>query len=202
MSEVIAYCRVSTLGQSNSGQLDSINRYCSNLELKLTRQIEQQISSRKEKSKRLSWLDELLPGDILVVAELSRLGRSMSELILTINEIEQKGVELHIIDRKLVIRKDSPSLETSITLGLFSILAQVERQLCVDRTKRGLQASDKKGGRPRGTKYDLTQITDALNASNNIQEASRLINVPATTVRSLVKSKYILKENDIWKICL
>lgn len=196
--DVIAYCRVSTLGQSNSSQLESINRYCAENNLKLTKQIEQQISSRKDISKRLSWIEDLKPGDMLIVAELSRLGRSIKELISTINFLEQKNVEVHIIDRKLTIRKNNNNLESTILLGLFSLLAEVERSLISERTKRGLQASSRRGGRPRGTKYDLKMMAETLNSSENIHTAANKLAIPDSSIRALISAKYLQKIDNFW----
>lgn len=196
---VIAYCRVSTLNQTNAGQIELINKYANQNQLVITDRIEAQISSRRSKKERLDWLNDLGKGDILIVAELSRLGRSMSELIQTINELKERNIEVHIIDRKLILRQKS-DLQSTIMVGLFSILAEVERSLISERTKRGLEASKNKGGRPRKTKYDLLYIVSNLNSGLNIEQTAKNMNIPPTSIRSLIKSGYIAKVNLKYEI--
>jgi DNA invertase Pin-like site-specific DNA recombinase len=120
-----------------------------------------EISSRKgTKARRI---DELLArlneGDVLLVAELSRLGRNMFEVINIINQLSENGVE--------VIFVRQPELSTvgphrKLLLAIYSYFAEAEREFISMRTKQGLaaaRASGKKLGRPKGSR-DKERVLD------------------------------------------
>lgn len=113
-----------------------------------------EISSRKGTRERRidELLDRINEGDILLVAELSRLGRNMFEVINIINQLGEKGVE--------VIFVRQPDLSTvgphkKLLLAIYSYFAEAEREFISMRTKQGLaaaKASGKKLGRPKGSR--------------------------------------------------
>ncbi|EFW11133.1 putative phage site-specific DNA recombinase, partial [Serratia symbiotica str. Tucson] len=79
----------------------------------------------------------LKAGDTLVVWKLDRLGRSIKHLIALISELEDKGIHFHSL---------TDAIDTSASAGRFffhviSALAQMERELIVERTKAGLAAA-------------------------------------------------------------
>ena len=84
---IFGYIRVSTKEQSLDSQKNSISRYCVDSKLIVDEWIELEISSHQSTAKRRidELLDKLLPGDTVIVSELSRIGRSIKE---TLNIIE------------------------------------------------------------------------------------------------------------------
>ena len=103
-----------------------------------------------------SGLDE---GDVLLVAELSRLDRNMFEVIDIVNQLGEGGVE--------VIFVRQPELSTAgphrkLLLAIYSYFAEAESEFISVRTKQGLaaaKASGKKLGRPKGSR-DKKRILD------------------------------------------
>jgi DNA invertase Pin-like site-specific DNA recombinase len=97
-------------------------------------------------------LDQLHAGDTLVVSELSRLGRSVGQIIQLLDELLKTNVTLVAIKENLMLR-DTPDIQTKVMITLFSLFAEIERDLIAERTKEGLVAARAKGkqlGRPKG----------------------------------------------------
>jgi DNA invertase Pin-like site-specific DNA recombinase len=79
---------------------------------------------------------------------LDRLGRSMSDLIVLIHSLQDRGVEL----RSLTEGIDTATINGKFTFHLFAALAEFERALIRERTQAGLAAArarGRKGGRPK-----------------------------------------------------
>jgi len=149
---VVAYLRVSTLKQDTENQMLVINEYARQNGLIIDEVVKVELSSRRSRKERL--IDQLLvdlrPGDTLVTVELSRLGRSLGEVVNTVETLTKKKVKLICIKQNMTVNgKKDPS--TTVLLAVFSALAQVERELISERTKAGLQrarAEGKKLGNP------------------------------------------------------
>jgi DNA invertase Pin-like site-specific DNA recombinase len=107
-----------------------------------------QISSRKSMSER-GWTDilsELRKGDVLVVSELSRVARSISETATIFDALRKKSVTVHVIRENLILSAES-SLNSELIVTTLSMCAAVERQMCSERTKAGLQSAKAQGKR-------------------------------------------------------
>ncbi len=149
-----AYLRVSTRNQDNERQELTIRRYAELAGIPVDQWIKYEVSSRKSFAARGIdiLLDRLQEGDTLLVAELSRLGRSISQIILLIDSILKKGVSFHSVKEGMHFN-GSMDMTGKIQLTMFSLLAELERDLISSRTKEGLEAAKEKGkliGRPKG----------------------------------------------------
>lgn len=104
MGRTIAYLRASTDKQDLNNQKLEILEYARGKNLKVDEFIEITVSSRKTSKQRR--IDELLEKlgdfDTLIVTELSRLGRSTSEVIALVNELIQRSVRVIVIKQNLV----------------------------------------------------------------------------------------------------
>lgn len=159
--KVIGYIRVSSDKQDLQKQEHLLLKYAQQHNLRIDDFINIQISSRKGTKERR--IDELLSqlneGDILLVAELSRLGRNMFEVINIINQLSEQGVEVVFVRQ--------PELSTAgphrkLLLAIYSYFAEAEREFISMRTKQGLaaaRASGKKLGRPKGSR-DKERVLD------------------------------------------
>ncbi|HBR4201053.1 recombinase family protein [Klebsiella pneumoniae] len=97
-------------------------------------------------------LRRLKPGDVLVVWKLDRLGRSVRDLITLVSELQARGVNF---------RSLTDSIDTSTPAGRFffhvmSALAEMERELIVERTRAGLAAA-REQGRVGGRRRVMTE---------------------------------------------
>ena len=87
-------------------------------------------------------LDKLKPNDIVIVSELSRLGRSISETLQIIEAItKKKHAQLILIKQDMDLNPDEKSnMANKVLITIFSMLAELEQDFISERTKEGLQA--------------------------------------------------------------
>lgn len=159
--KAIGYTRVSSDKQDLQKQEHLLLKYAQQHDLRIQDFIEVEISSRRDtKERRIDeLLDRLDEGDVLLVAELSRFGRNMFEVIDIVNQLGENGVE--------VIFVRQPELSTAgphrkLLLAIYSYFAEAEREFISVRTKQGLaaaKASGKKLGRPKGSR-DKERVLD------------------------------------------
>ena len=143
---LIGYARVSKDDQDLSLQLDALKKIdCDKI-------YQDKISgSTLNRVGLLEALSHLRKGDTLVVWKLDRLGRSVKGLVDLVNSLEKDGIQFQSI---------TDSINTSTTSGRFffhimASLAQMERELMVERTKAGLAVA-RELGRVGGRKRKMT----------------------------------------------
>jgi len=131
-------------------------------------------------------LDELLDyareGDVIVVVDLSRLGRSIRQLVILADDQRQRGVHL----RSLTQGIDTSAPQGGLLLGLFAALAEMERKVLVSRTLDGLavaRARGRVGGRPTSMPPERLEAAQAMLAAG-VTKASvaRSLGVSRTTI--------------------
>jgi DNA invertase Pin-like site-specific DNA recombinase len=145
----VGYARVSTTDQSLDRQTDELTTAgCE--------QVFTETGSGKKDADRpvfTECLTYLRPKDTLVVTELSRLGRSTSALATLADDLRDRGIALRILN--LGIDTGTPS--GRLVYSIIAAVAEMERELLIERTHSGLAAArarGRKGGRRRS-------ITDA-----------------------------------------
>ena len=156
MAKTIGYIRVSTDQQDLQNQQHSILNYANKNSLGKVEFIEVKMSSRKkDEDRKIDELFETLQaGDHLIVSELSRIGRSVVNVVTIVNQLIALGVNLHILKEQLFIKPNEQNPFTDFQINIFSAFAQLERDLISKRTKEALQARKAKGiklGKPKGT---------------------------------------------------
>ena len=150
----IAYIRVSSDTQDVDKQRLEILDYANRCGIKVDEFISIEISSRKTaKERRIEELmEKLTAGDTLIVSELSRIGRSIAEVIGLVNGLVERKIRLVAIKQNLNI-KDNHDMTSKVIVTVFSLLAELERDLISSRTKAALAALKNGGkqlGRPKG----------------------------------------------------
>ena len=156
MAKTIGYIRVSIDQQDLQNQQHSILNYANKNALGKVEFIEVKMSSRKkDEDRKIDELFETLQeGDHLIVSELSRIGRSVVNVVTIVNQLIALGVNLHILKEQLFIKPNEQNPFTDFQINIFSAFAQLERDLISKRTKEALQARKAKGiklGKPKGT---------------------------------------------------
>ena len=152
--KTVAYLRVSTRSQDLANQKLAILEFSQKRRFPIDRFIESRISSRQSPLERR--IEELLaalePGDRLLVSELSRLGRSLSQVIQIVDTLVHRKIRFIAIKEGIEF-DGKQDLRTKVMIALFGLFAEVERDLISERTKEGLAAAKAKGkllGRPKG----------------------------------------------------
>ena len=107
-----------------------------------------------EKRRRLDELTNALqPGDRLVVSELSRLGRSLGQVVAVLDALAKAGVVFVALKENIRV-EGKRDIQTKVMTTLFALFAEVERDLISERTREGLaraKSSGRKLGRPKGS---------------------------------------------------
>lgn len=152
--QVVGYARVSTQEQDLKNQRYEILSYASKNDLQITTWVEAKVSSRKTTKERLidTLLEKLSTNDTLIVSELSRLGRSVGQIAIIANTLIEIGVRLICIKENMTL-DGSPDIQSKVMLTMFSLFAEIERDLISERTKAGLAKAKSEGrllGRPKG----------------------------------------------------
>lgn len=151
---VVGYLRVSTIDQDTEKNKADVLKFANargfvgKVEF-----VEEKISGltswKKRKLKDL--VDSMVAGDIIIVPELSRLGRSLVEVLEVLNALKDKDVAVYSVKEDFKLNGDDPHSKIMRTmLGLF---AEIEHDLISARTKEGLAAAKAGGqqlGRPKG----------------------------------------------------
>jgi len=152
--QTVAYLRVSTGGQDLAQQQLAIFDYARKHRLTVDDFVEARASagSSTQRAQLLALIETLQTGDRLMVSELSRLGRSLGQILQIVECLLQRGVRL--VAMKEAIRfEGQQTLQTKAMIALFGLFAEVERDLIAERTREGLAAARAKGsdwGGPRG----------------------------------------------------
>lgn len=196
---IIGYIRVSTQKQDVENQRRIILEYTNSNNLYDITFEEITISSRKTRKERKinKLLNILCKDDILVVTELSRLGRSVSDVTSIVQEIIEKGIRLISI-KENIDTKNKQDINTKVIITMFSLLSELERDLISLRTREALKTREKQGiklGRPKGTggksKLDKhkKQIKEYLDMGISKLAISKLLKVSYPTLFKYIKDK-------------
>jgi len=146
----IGYARVSTEEQSLNRQIDMLN------EVGCEKIFEEKISGiKRERQELIKMLEQLRKGDLIIVADLTRLSRSVKELFQLVEQIEAKGANIKSLKESWM---DTSTPQGKLMFTIFAGLSQFERDLISQRTIEGLvaaRARGKKGGRPPKDEKDI-----------------------------------------------
>ena len=160
--------------------------------------IEITISSRKISQQRRieEMLTTLEDADTLIVTELSRLGRSTGEVITLINELARRSIRVLIIKHHLDINQQD--MNAKIIITLFSLFAELERDLISLRTKEALMAKKLQGitlGKPKGTiqKSKFDPDVERINELHKVDLSVRKIAKVLGYTNHLALNTYINK---------
>lgn len=186
------YARVSTSdkGQDVTVQLQPLRAYAAQRQWEATEYVDEGVSGAREKRPALDRLiADIRRGKINVVcvARLDRLGRSLRHLITLLTEWNERGV-------MFVSLADQIDLTTSTGRLMFHIigaLAEFERALIADRVRAGMSAARARGvrlGRRPTVNADQTKaILDRRARGESFGAIARALQLPKTTVHAVVQ---------------
>ena len=178
MADLLGYARVSTVEQDASLQLDALrDAGC----LKVFTDRASGSLDRRPQLDRL--LDQLRPGDTIVVWRLDRLGRSLKHLIQLIEDLAEKDVGF----RSLTEGMDTTTSGGKLIFSIFGALAEFERSLIRERTMAGLAAARSRGrvgGRPPVMTPEKIKVARELYRVRDltVEEIAKTIGVSRKTV--------------------
>ena len=198
---IYAYIRVSTDQQSVENQRFEILKYADAKNIKIDKWIEETVSTKRKLSERLlgKTLDSLQIEDVLVVSELSRLGRNLMEVMSILHRCMEKDVQVHTIKENYELGNN---INSKVLAFAFSLSAEIERQLISQRTKEALARKKSEGvklGRPKGSLSKQTKLTGKEDVIKELLEKKisysgigRILGVHRLTVKSFVESRKLI----------
>ncbi len=176
----IGYKRVSTTGQRLDRQTDLLNEYG------VEKIFEEKVTGTKREREQLNnMLNQLRKGDVVIVADLTRLSRSTKDLFEIIEIIHSKGAEIKSIKESWL---DTTTPQGKLLFTIFAGLSQFERDLTAQRTKEGLESAKNRGaklGRPN--KYNDKKETILQMYNSNDYSINDIINATGISKTSLYR---------------
>ncbi len=202
-NQVVGYTRVSTQEQDLKNQKYEILNYADKNDLTVTNWVQIQVSSRQSNQERLidTLLEQLNDSDTLIVAELSRLGRSVGQIAIIVNTLVETGVRLICIKEGIKLN-GSPDIQSKVMLTMFSLFAEIERDLISERTKAGLAKARAEGkliGRPKGLGKSVLdgkeeEIRELLKKGVSIASVAKIYCVSWLCISHFVKTRKLAAE--------
>jgi len=182
----LGYARVSTLDQNLDRQIDQLKEQgCERIYM------EKVTGTKRDRPELEKLIDQLRFSDTIVVAELSRLSRSVKDLFQIVDIIKQKGADLKSLKEPWA---DTTTPQGKLMFTIFAGISQFDRDLIIQRTKEGLssaRARGRKGGRPTKPPKD---IEFALKMYDSKQYSINEIN-KATGISKTSLYRYIDQRN-------
>ena len=180
---LLGYARVSTDDQTTALQADALAKAgCSRI---YTDKASGKSTAARPQLEEC--LADLREGDTLVVWRLDRLGRSVTDLVRIVGELEHKGVSF----RSLTENIDTSTASGKLMFHMLASIAEFERNLIQERTHAGLAAARARG-RVGGRKPKLD--------AKQIRHIKTLLSDPNTSVAELAKD-YGVSRTTIYKHC-
>jgi DNA invertase Pin-like site-specific DNA recombinase len=174
----VGYARVSRQDQRLESQRDALSADgCERI-------FEEKVSSREAERQALREAFEYCrKGDVLVVARLDRLGRSLRELIDLVGDLEGRGVGFRSLKESL----DTTTAGGRLIFHVFGALAEFEREIIRERTMAGLEsarARGRHGGRPRALDEGRAKLARRLKeeGEHSIEEICSMLGVGRSTL--------------------
>ena len=205
MAQTLASIRVSDDKQDVKNQRHEILEAARLKNLKIEDLVSLTMTSRKTAAQRRvdDVVTRLHQGDTLIVTELSRLGRNTAEIILLVNALVQRGIRF--IALKQQIDLTDHDMSSKIIITVFSLLAELERDLISMRTREALAAKRSQGitlGKPKGTiqksKFDADRerIEELLHIGLSVRKIAKILNYPNHHSLNTYVNKRKLRRND------
>lgn len=202
----IIYARVSstTDRQTTDRQVADLKAYAEYSKMEIVKVFEEKVSGAKRNTERPVLVEALNfcrmeHIDMLLVSELSRLGRNAFEVLETVKGLVDDKINLYMQKEKFTLLDDEkqPSMFAPIMLATLSTCAQLERENIKFRLNSGRQQYIAKGGqlgRKMGSvksadkkKEEYKDVLRALRQGLSVRQVAKLTDTSASTVQRLKK---------------
>lgn len=155
------YIRVSTDRQTTQNQKFEIKNYAKERSIVIDEWIEETISATKKLEQRKfgHLLNKMKKGDMLIVSELSRMGRNLMQIMKILHDCMEKDIQVFTIKERYELGNN---INSKVLAFAFGLSAEIERNLISQRTKEALARKKAEGvilGRPIGSKSTTLKLT-------------------------------------------
>lgn len=192
------YIRVSTDKQTTENQRFEIVNFSKERKIVIKEWIEETISATKKLEHRKfgALLKKMKTGDVLVVSELSRLGRNLMQIMSILHHCMEKDIKVYTVKERYELGNN---INSKVLAFAFGLSAEIERNLISQRTKEALARRKAEGiilGRPKGSKSSYLklsgkedQIVKLLENKVSVSAIGRILGVHRMTVSSFIKQR-------------
>ena len=202
----VIYARVSSIGdrQSTDRQVKDLSDYAVYQKMEVRKVFEEHISGAKKNDERpvlceaIKYCKEYRI-DVLLVSELSRLGRNAFEVLASVKDLLDCGINLYIQKEQFTLldKEGKPSLFAPVMIATLSTCAQLERDNISFRLNSGRKQYVEKGGklgRPAGStksqdkkRDEYREVINLLNKGYAIRDVAKLTGKGISTVQRVKK---------------
>ena len=206
----VIYARVSSIGdrQSTDRQVKDLSDYAVYQKMEVRKVFEEHISGAKKNDERpvlceaIKYCKEYRI-DVLLVSELSRLGRNAFEVLASVKDLLDCGINLYIQKEQFTLldKEGKPSLFAPVMIATLSTCAQLERDNISFRLNSGRKQYVEKGGklgRPAGStksqdkkREEYREVINLLNKGYAIRDVAKLTGKGISTVQR-VKKEFVV----------
>lgn len=189
---IYGYIRVSSDKQTVENQRFEINNFCSREAMRIDGWIEETISGTKSYSKRElgKLLNRVRKDDLIICAELSRLGRNLFMIMEILNICMTKECRVWTIKDNYRLGED---IQSKVLAFAFGLSAEIERNLISQRTKEALARKKAAGmvlGRPKGSKNKKKKL------DGKVEMITRMLERGAT--KALIAKRLKVSRNTLY----
>lgn len=187
---IVGYVRVSSVEQNEARQVEALTNYgCEKLF------IDKKSGKDIDREQFKAMMNFVREGDTVVVTELSRLSRNLSDLIATVNTFIENNIHVVFIKEQINVNTTSGRL----MLNMFACFAQYEREMIRERQQEGIEIA-KRNGKYKGGKckqFDENIFNDVMKSlasgQMTVTAASKKLGVTRATVYNILKRNNIEK---------
>jgi len=181
--DILGYARVSTPDQDLTAQREHL------LEAGAIRIFDDVISGKYfERPGLAALINYARPGDTLAVTRLDRLGRSLKELLETVEKLQAIGIGLISLEERI----DTTSAAGELVFHVFGAIAHFERRLISERTRDGINAARARGKKPGRPSIDIDKRDAAfklIDAGLSPTNAARQVGLARSTIYRELKKR-------------
>lgn len=195
---VYGYIRVSGDRQDYENQRFELLKFANERGLRIEEWVSETVSTRKslEQRKLSELLARLSAGDVLLLSELTRIGRSLFEVMGILNELMKRGVSVMTSKERYVM---DGGINSKILAFAFGLAGEIERDLISMRTREALARKRAEGmrlGRPIGSRNKSTKLTgresqirELLSKQVSVSAIARILGVNRITLTNFIGSR-------------
>ena len=194
---IYGYCRVSTAHQHEENQHFVIENFAKNNNINIDVWIEEKISSSKKLQDRKlgAVLKKLKSGDILITTEISRLGRSLLEVMGILQTCLEQECQIWTLKENFRLGSD---IQSKVLAFAFGLSAELSKSLLQERVRESLarlKANGKKLGRPVGAQSkqlklsrNKKRIDTLINQGVSKNQIARIMRVNKSTLYNFLRN--------------
>lgn len=193
-----AYIRVCTDKQTTENQKFEILKFADEKKITIDSWMEETVSGTKKVTDRKlgDLLQKLTKDDRLIVTELSRLGRSLLEVMSILHTLMEKNVQVYTTKERYELGNN---ISSKVLAFAFSLSAEIERSMISSRTREALARKKSEGailGRPKGSFSKVTKLTgreedirELLKSKVSDSAIARIMKVNRVTLTKFANSR-------------